>query len=171
MAEPVRYRLDPTHSFVYFEVVHFNASTLRGRFGPISGEVTLDREAGSGYVGLTIPTAGVSTGSPTLDERLRDADLLSTVEFPTAYFVAERFVFDAGALREVSGELTLRGTSVPLTLKAQRFRCYLNPLLRHQVCGGDFEAEMNRSWIGATYGLPFVADHVRLMVSVEAVKE
>ena len=30
-AEPQRYTLDPTHSFVHFEVLHFGTSTIRGR--------------------------------------------------------------------------------------------------------------------------------------------
>ena len=33
-------------------------------------------------------------------------------------------------------------------LQAQRFRCYTSPLLRREVCGGDFEAEFQRSAFG-----------------------
>jgi polyisoprenoid-binding protein YceI len=47
-AEPAVYRLDPEHSFVYFEVLHFGTSTLRGRLGPPEGFVELDRVAGRG---------------------------------------------------------------------------------------------------------------------------
>jgi polyisoprenoid-binding protein YceI len=54
-------------------------------------------------------------------------------------------------------------------LKAQRFRCYLNPLFRREVCGGDFEGELVRSAFGITHSLPFVADKVRLLVQVEAI--
>ena len=36
-AEPVAYRLEPEATFVYFEVLHFRTSTLRGRFGPLNG--------------------------------------------------------------------------------------------------------------------------------------
>lgn len=42
-AQPVAYRLDPGHSFVTFELLHFDTATLRGRFGPLDGEVQLDR--------------------------------------------------------------------------------------------------------------------------------
>jgi polyisoprenoid-binding protein YceI len=164
------WRLDPTHSFVHFEVLHFGASTLRGRFGPLNGELMLDRAARRGRVQVVVPTAAVSTGLPVLDSRLREPDMLSAEAHPQAYFIAERFEFDAqGNVTSVRGEFTLRGSSQPLTLTAQRFRCYTNPLFRREVCGGDFEGELVRSTFGITHSLPFVADKVRLLVQVEAI--
>ena len=164
------WRLDPTHSFVHFEVLHFGASTLRGRFGPLNGELTLDRTTKSGRVQVVVPTAAVSTGLPVLDARLREPDMLAAEAHPQAYFIADRFDFDAqGNVTSVRGEFTLRGSSQPLTLKAQRFRCYTNPLFRREVCGGDFEGELVRSSFGITHSLPFVADKVRLLVQVEAI--
>jgi polyisoprenoid-binding protein YceI len=169
-AAAASWRLDPTHSFVHFEVLHFGASTLRGRFGPLNGEIALDRAARSGRVQVVVPTAAVSTGLPVLDARLREPDMLSAEAHPQAYFIAERFDFDAqGNVTSVRGEFTLRGSSQPLTLKAQRFRCYSNPLFRREVCGGDFEGELVRSTFGITHSLPFVADKVRLLVQVEAI--
>jgi polyisoprenoid-binding protein YceI len=169
-AAAASWRLDPTHSFVHFEVLHFGASTLRGRFGPLNGEIALDRAARSGRVQVVVPTAAVSTGLPVLDARLREPDMLSAEAHPQAYFIAERFDFDAqGNVTSVRGEFTLRGSSQPLTLKAQRFRCYSNPLFRREVCGGDFEGELVRSTFGITHSLPFVADKVRLLVQVEVI--
>ena len=40
--------LDPTQSWVQFEVRHFDTSTLRGRFGPLRGEVEIDLVARRG---------------------------------------------------------------------------------------------------------------------------
>lgn len=170
-AEPVDYALDPTHSFVHFEVLHFDTATLRGRFGPLAGEVTLDRAARRGRVQVVVDTAAVSTGLPVLDARLRQDDLLASAAHPQAFFVAERFEFAAdGRVAAVTGEFTLRGTGRALRLQAQRFRCYTHPLLRREVCGGDFEGELLRSDFGLSFGLPFVADAVRLKVQVEAVR-
>jgi len=170
-AEPATYKLDPTHSFVHFEVVHFGTSTLRGRFGPVAGDVVLDRDAGRGQVSLAVDTASINTGTAALDARLRERDLLASAEHPQAYFVAERFAFEGGKLKELRGEFTLRGISQPLALKALRFNCYTSPLFRREVCGGDFEAQLDRSTVGATFGLPFVADRVRLLVEVEGVRQ
>lgn len=170
-AGAAEYRIDPTHSFVHAEIDHFGTSTIRLRIGPIDGEVEFDREAKRGAVGLRIATTRVSSGVPQLDARLRERDLLASDGNPEAFFVAERFIFDGARLSEVSGEFTLRGTSRPLALRALRFNCYTNPLFRREVCGGDFAAEIKRSEFGADYGLPLVGDRVRLLITVEAVRQ
>lgn len=168
-AQPVVYDLDPDHTFVTFEFQHFGTSTSRGRFGPIRGEVTLDRAAGSGEVALRIPTATVDTGLPFFNARLREADLLASGEFPEAYFVARQLRFEGERLAEVRGEFTFRGVGQPLSLRAQRFGCRRDERgdERGEVCGGDFEAEVLRSSFGATFGLPLVGDRIRLLIQVE----
>jgi polyisoprenoid-binding protein YceI len=164
-AAPAVYDLDPDNSFVHFEVQHFGTSTLRGRFGPLRGTVTIDREAGRGEVGLRIGTAAVDTGVRVLDARLREPDLLDSTAHPEAFFVARQFRFEGERLAEVRGEFTLRETSQPLSLHALRFGCRREG--EQETCGGDFEAELLRSDFGLSFGLPFVGDRVRLQVQVE----
>jgi polyisoprenoid-binding protein YceI len=170
VAGPVTYQLDPNHTFVTFEVRHFGTSTLRGRIGPVNGEVTIDRAAKTGDLRLRIPVTTLSTGSRPLDARLREPDLLATTEYPEAYFVATKFQFDAaGGVKEARGEFTLRGVGEPLSLVARSFACRQDAMLKRQVCGGDFDGDLKRSRFGATMGLPFVGDDVHLVVQVEAI--
>lgn len=170
-AEPVTYRLDPEHSFIHFEVLHFGTSTLRGRFGPAQGVVVLDRERRSGEVSLQLPSGSLDTGVPVLDKRLCAADLFRCAAEPQIYFVARHFEFEGDTVRRISGEITLRGESRGLTLRASRFGCHAHPDTGAQVCGGDFEGEVRRSDFGMTFGLPFVSDTVRLRVQVEGVRQ
>lgn len=169
-AAPVDYVLDPQHSWVQWEVVHFGTSTIRGRFGPAEGVVTLDRAAGRGEASVSVPTASVSTGVRPFDAHLRGADILDTEAHPTAWFVARQLRFDGERLVELRGEFTWRGVSQPLSLTAQRFTCYPHPRLQREVCGGDFEGRLKRSDFGVGYGLPLVADAVVLRVQVEGVR-
>ena len=169
-AEPAVYLLDPDHSFVTFEVLHFGTSTIRGRFAGIDGFVELDRDARRGSVSLRLPPADVDTGVPAFDARLRGPDLLAVEIYRWAYFVASRVIFDGAAVAAVHGELTLRGVSRGLELRALRFGCCGHPLLRREVCGGDFEGELRRSDFGAGFGVPYVADRVRLLVQVEGIR-
>ena len=167
---PITYQLDPAHTFVTFEVLHFGTSTLRGRIGPVTGEVLVDRAAKSGDLRLRIPVDSVSTGMRVLDARLKQPDLLATGEYPEAYFVATRFRFDeAGGVKEVRGEFTLRGVGEPLSLYARRFACRHDAMLKKDVCGGDFEADLKRRAFGATYGEPFISDDVHLVIQVEGI--
>ena len=166
----ITYQLDPNHTFVTFEVQHFGTSTLRGRIGPVRGEVAIDRSAKSGDLRLRIPVTTLDTGMRALDARLKQPDLLATAEYPEAYFVATRFRFDdAGGVKEVRGEFTLRGVGEPLSLVARSFACRHDEMLRRDVCGGDFEADLKRSRFGATLGEPFVGDDVHLLIQVEGI--
>ena len=170
-AEPVIYRLDPQHSFVHFEVLHFGTSTLRGRFGPLDGSVELDRAAGSGFVALRIATASVSTGLAVFDARLREPDLLATEAYPEAAFSASTFHFDGPMLIGLQGELTLRDVSRRLELRALHFGCHTHPQSGREVCGGDFEGELKRGDFGASFGMPFIDNRVRLRVQVEGIRQ
>jgi polyisoprenoid-binding protein YceI len=171
-AEPVNYRFDPAHSRVHWEVRHFGTSTHRGRFDAApQGSISLDRAAARGQVSLSIDTTSVSSGVAALDTMLRSASFLSTADHPAAYFVASQFRFDGQRVAELRGEFTLRGVSQPLSLRAANFACRTDEMLRREVCGGDFEAELLRSDFGSTFGLPFVGNKVRLLISVEGIRE
>lgn len=168
-AEPATYVLDPERSFVWVEVMHFGTSTIRARIGPATGTVTLDRAARRGELGVRVPTATVDTGVPVFNARLRQGDLLASESEPEAFFVATNVRFDGERVAEVRGEFTLRGTSQSLTLRALRFAC--RDTGAGEVCGGDFEGEVLRSEFGMTFGLPLIANRVRLLVLVEGLRQ
>jgi polyisoprenoid-binding protein YceI len=170
-AEPAVYVLDPEHSFVHFEVLHFGTSTLRGRFGPASGHVELDRGAHRGWAGIRVATASVDTGMPAFDARLRESDLLASDAYPEATYIASSFFFDGDRVSGLRGELTLRGKSLALELRALRFGCHTHPVLQREVCGGDFEGELKRGDVDASFGMPFVENRVRLVVQVEGIRQ
>jgi polyisoprenoid-binding protein YceI len=165
------YRLDPTHTFVHWEVLHMGTSTIRGRFDRSGGSVQFDARAQRLDISISVDIASVNSGVPLLDVQLRGTEMLDATANPQAYFTARGARFEGEVPREVRGEFTLRGVSQPLTLRALRWNCAVNPLFRREVCGGDFEAQIDRSAFGITHSLPFVADRVRLLIQVEAIKQ
>jgi len=171
-AEAATYAVDPTHTFVTFEAVHFGTSTLRGRFDKKEGAVSFDRAGKTGKAEITIDLASVSTGVAPLDTHLKSKDFFNVAEAPSAKFVGEKFSFNGDKVSEIAGTLTLLGKTLPVTLKANNFNCYNNPLFKREVCGGDFETTIARSQWGMAYGLNFgLPDNIRLLVQVEAVKQ
>ncbi len=170
-AQSAAYTIDPTHTFVNFEAKHFGTSTLRGRFDKKEGAVQFDRAGKSGKAEITIDIGSVSTGVGPLDGHLKSKDFFNAAEFASAKFVSDKFVFDGDKVTEVSGSLTMLGKSNPVTLKATNFNCYQNPMLKREVCGGDFETTLTRSQWGMTYGLPGIPDNIRLLIQIEAVKQ
>ena len=171
-AETATYSIDPTHTFVTFEANHFNTSTLRGRFDRKEGSVKVDRAAKTGSADITIEAASVSTGVPALDTHLKSKDFFDASAAPSVKFVGDKFSFNGDKVSAVSGQLTMLGKTLPVTLNAANFNCYVNPLLKREVCGGDFETTLTRSQWGMNYGLNFgLPDNIRLLIQIEAVKQ
>jgi polyisoprenoid-binding protein YceI len=170
-SEPANYSLDAGHTFIHWEVLHNGTSTTRGRFDRAAGAVWFDARAQQIDVSITVDTASVSTGQAPFDAVIRGAQMLASAEHPQAFFTARHARWDGEVPREVQGEITLHGVSQPVTLRALRWRCGMNLLVRREVCGGDFEAELKRSDFGVTYALPFAADTVRLLIQVEGVRQ
>ena len=168
--DPALYSLELSHTSVHWEVLHMGTSTSRGRFDRLDGAVRFDPARALIEVSIAVDTGSVSTGLPAFDAVLRGPSLLATGEHPTAWFVARRATWEGAVPRQLHGELTVRGTSVPLSLRATRWKCGLNLLFRREVCGGDFEAQVKRSELGMTLAAGFVADEVTLRVQVEAVR-
>jgi polyisoprenoid-binding protein YceI len=171
-AESATYAIDPTHTFVTYEISHFGTSTNRGRFDKKEGSVKFDRAAKTGRVEISFPLASVSTGVAPMDKHLQSEDFFLTEKFPTATFVGDKFIFNGDKVSEVQGLLTLRGKTNPVTLKANAFNCYDNPMFKREVCGGDFEATIDRTQWGIDYGLAWgFPKNVKLVIQVEAVKQ
>jgi len=171
-AQTATYAIDPTHTFATFEISHFGTSTNRGRFDKKSGTVQLDKAAKTGKVELTIETGSINSGTAAFDKHLQSKDFFNAAEFPTAKFVADKFSFNGDKVTEVAGTLTLLGKTNPVVLKANNFNCYVNPMLKVEVCGGDFETTIVRSQYGMNWGLNFgFSDNVKLVVQVEGVKQ
>ena len=171
-AQAANYAIDPTHTFVTFEISHFGASTNRARFDKKQGTVEFDRAAKTGKVNITIDTTSVNSGTPQFDKHLQSADIFDAAKHPTIQFVSDKFSFNGDKVSEVTGQLTLLGKTAPVTLKATQFNCYDSPMLKREVCGGDFETTIDRTQWGVNYGIDWgFTKNVRLVVQIEAVKQ
>ena len=164
------YVVDPTHTFVNYEMGHYGTTTNRGRFSTTDGLVQIDDTGNNGKVDITMDMTSINTGVDLLNRHVQSKDFFNVAAFPTARFQADRIAFNGDKVTEVNGTLTLLGQTRPVLLKASRFNCYLNPLIKRQVCGGDFETTIERSQWGILWGLNFgFEDKVRLLVQVEAI--
>src|SRR5512145_1496338 len=104
-AEPVSYAIDPSHTFVTFEALHFGTSTIRGRFDRKEGSVTFDRAGKSGKAEITIDIGSISTGVPPLDTHLKSKDFFNAAENGSAKFTADKFSFSGDKVSEIAGTL------------------------------------------------------------------
>lgn len=171
-AEAASYVIDPTHTFATFEIGHFGASVNRGRFDKKEGTVELDKVAKTGKVDITFHINSISTGTPSFEKHLQSADIFDAAQYPTARFVGDKFRFEGDKLTAVAGELTIKGKTQPATFTAKQFACYQSPMLKREVCGGDFETTIDRTAFGVDYGVKFgFPSSVRIVAQIEAVKQ
>ena len=171
-AAPAQYAIDPSHTFATFEIDHFGASTNRVRFDKKSGTVEFDKAGKTGKVEVKLDMNSLNSGTAGFDKHLKSKDIFNTEQFPESKFVSDKFVFDGDKLKEVTGQLTLLGQTHPVTIKANKFACYESAMLKREVCGGDFEATIDRSQWGVNYGSEWgITKNVRLVLQIEAVKQ
>jgi polyisoprenoid-binding protein YceI len=164
------YNVDPSHTYPSFEADHFGASSWRGKFNKSSGVIVLDRAAKTGKADITIDTTSVDFGLDLMNEHARSDKIFNTAKFPTATYKGTSMKFDGDKLVSVEGQFTLLGVTKPLTLHMTKFKCYINPLLKKEVCGGDAAAEFNRTDFGMDYGIAYgFSPTVKLAIQVEAV--
>ena len=171
-AEPATYALDPSHSFASWEISHFGTSTNRGRFNKTSGTVTIDKAAKTGSLDVTVDTTSLDTGTAAFTKHISSEEIINVAANPTARLVANKFVFNGDKVSEIDGTLTLHGKTNPVVLKATNFNCYMSPMVKREVCGGDFDMMITRSQYDVSYGLNYgFPDTMRVIIQVEGVKQ
>ena len=171
-AQAANYTVDPTHTFATFEISHFGASVNRARFDKKEGTIEFDRAAKTGKVDISLDMTSVNSGTAAFDKHLQSADIFNAAQVPKARFVSDKFVFNGDKVSEVQGQLTLLGKTQPVSFKANQFNCYESPMLKREVCGGDFEATIDRAAFGVNYGIDWgFPKNVRIVLQVEAVKQ
>jgi polyisoprenoid-binding protein YceI len=171
-AAPVTYNLDPSHTYPSFEADHFGGlSVWRGKFTKSSGKVVLDRAAKTGSIDVTVQTDSADFGLAKMDTHAKSDEIFDVEKYPTATYKGKFTAFDGEVPTEAQGEFTLHGVTKPLTLKINRFKCMMHPMLKKEVCGADASASLNRADYGVTYGQTYGFDMgVKLLIQVEGVK-
>lgn len=175
-AAPVKYTIDPDHTYPSFEADHFGGlSTWRGKFNRSSGTIVYDKATGSGTLDVTIDTASIDTGHDELNAHLKSDQkgMFDAARFPTATYTGKLAKFVNGAPTEVDGTLTLHGVSKPVTLKVDHFGCRPHPMRQgKEVCGANATAQLNRADFGIDWGKSMGFDmEVKLAIQVEALTE
>jgi polyisoprenoid-binding protein YceI len=107
--------IDPNHSEVSFTVGHLVVSKVRGRFDAYSGTIVTDEALGHSSVNVTIDAGSVDTHMPVRDNQVRGADFLDVEHFANITFASTAVRNDQGRSL-VDGDLTIRGTTRPVTL-------------------------------------------------------
>lgn len=179
-AEPARFNIDPAHQSVGFFVMHVGYQRQFGIFREVEGHFVFDEATNTlSELEVVVQTESVWTNHDARDKHLRSGDFLDSKAFPEMRFTMTEAKALTDSTGTVTGELTLRGETRPLTLDVT-----LNKVAEYPFGGGAFSAKpyvagisakgmIRRSDFGMTYALDgdLVGDEVELFAEIEAIRQ
>lgn len=162
------YQLDPAHTDVLVQWSHFGFSRPSAHFGISAGTLVFDAaDPGRSSVAVTLPVAAIDTFVPALDEHLKKADFFDAGTFPNATFKSTR-VAAAGPDRfTVTGDLTIKDITRPVTLDVRLNGAGKHPMTGQQAIGFSATTTLKRSDFGVGAFAPDVSDEVQLRITTE----
>lgn len=168
--------IDPSHSNLGFTARHAMVTNVRGTFDEVEGSGTLDlTDPASSSVTVVMKSASINTGSADRDGHLRSADFFDVETYPELRFVStsvERG--DAETLR-VSGELTIKDVTRPVTIDF-KFTGVAQDPFGNQRAGFEGATTINRKdwsleWNAALEtGGVLVSEKIKLTLDISAIK-
>ena len=112
--------IDPVHSEIGFKVKHLMITNVKGLFREFAATVTTNGEDFStAEINLTINTASIDTGVADRDAHLKSADFFDTGNFSEMTFTSGRLARISADEFTLSGDLTIKGISKPVTLDVE----------------------------------------------------
>lgn len=169
----MQWTLDNTHADVEFAVRHLMISTVKGRFRQFTGTGTTAPDGTLTGVEMTIDAASIDTNSEQRDGHLRSADFFDVANHPQLAFKSTKVV-QAGSDVMITGDLTIRGVTKPVTLTGEYAAPSTDPWGNTRaalaVSGKIGRKDWGLVWNQALEtGGVVVGEDVKLRVEVEAV--
>jgi polyisoprenoid-binding protein YceI len=171
--------IDPYHNFAQFSVKHMMIATVTGRLGAANGTLQFDGEdLTTGSVEATIDVTGLSTGNEMRDNDLRSPNFFHVEQHPTISFHSTGVEHVGGDEYRVHGDLTITGTTRPVTLDVTYEGQIPDPFgAGSHRAGFTAETTLSRKEFGMTYspaletGGVAVGDRVKVSIHFEAVRQ
>jgi len=118
-AETLDYSFDKVHSQVHASVSHLGFSNSTARFHIKDGSLSLDvADWSSAKVDVSLDIAGIDLGDATWREHVSAEKWFNTATYPEARFVSTNVIKTGEQTLTISGDLTLKGKTLPVTLQA-----------------------------------------------------
>ncbi len=162
---------DPPHTYVGFVVRHLVVTKVRGKFENVEGHIVTAENPLESSVEVSVDLNSVNTSNEMRDNHLRSADFFEVESHPGMTFRSTGVRQD-GEDFLLDGELTIKGTTRPITLSFEYAGVTPDPWGGTRI-GFSAKGELNRrdfnvNFEGLQNGLAVVADKIELVIDVEA---
>ena len=169
-----KWKVDPVHSSVEFQVKHLGIATVKGQFKEFEGGLDVGPDGAVAYG--TVKTTSVDTREPQRDDHLRSADFFEVEKYPEIGFRSTAIRPTGGDEFEIDADMSIHGITRPVTLKAtleghepedHQGNTRVGISASTQINRSDFEMRFNAA-LGS--GNMVVSDKVKIVVDVSAIK-
>lgn len=150
--------LDPAHSAIEFVARHLMVTKVRGGFGEFSGTIEIADNPTESKIEIEVEMASVVTGSADRDGHLKSPDFFDVENHPKMTFVSTSII-DKGDGYQVTGDLTVRGVTSPMTLDVEYLGVMTDPW-GNAKAAFSASGEVNREDWGLTWNAPLEAGGV-----------
>ena len=169
-AADATYQVDPVHTTVMFRIRHANVSWFYGRFDRAGGRFVLDADGALESLDVFVESASVNTNHPERDKVLRSPQFFDAEKHARVRFVSTK-ITPAGRDRwRVTGKLTLRGVTRPLTVEVEKIGEADTRIPGGHRAGLHAVFTIKRSDFGMSALMDALGDEVRLYVALEGVR-
>lgn len=167
---------DTAHSEVSFSVRHMVFAKVRGSFTRWSGNVLADATGALTGISAEIVVESIDTHEAQRDGHLRSADFFDVANHPTMTFASTAVRGDTSGAFHIDGDLTIRGTTLPVTLNVEFTGGGKDPWGNTRR-GYRGTARVNRQEFGLTWnaalelGGVLVGDQIEIEIETQLVKQ
>lgn len=170
------WQLDPAHSEVSFKVRHLVISNVTGKFSSFDSSFTSGADDFTdANINFTIDANSIHTGVEARDNHLRGEDFFNTEVFPKITFAGKSLKKTDDGAYELSGDLTIRDVTQPVTLDVEFGGVTKDPYGNIKA-GFEVEGKIKRKAFGLQWdavteaGGAVVSDEVKFTAQVQYVK-
>ncbi len=171
------YKIDPAHSEILFKVKHLMITNVTGSFGKFEGTLETDADDFSdAKASFEADIDSVSTNNEQRDGHLKSEEFFAAEKFPKLSFVSTAFTKLSAEEYTLTGDLTIKGTTNPVTLNVEYGGTTNDPWGQTKV-GFEISGKINRKDFGLTWGVVteagsvLLSDEVKLALNVQFTKQ
>ncbi|MCM3616029.1 YceI family protein [Sutcliffiella horikoshii] len=175
MAKTV-WNVDKSHSTVDFSVKHMMFATVKGGFQEYDATIVADpTDLTTADIEFTVDVASIDTRSSDRDAHLRSADFFDVDNHPKMTFKATTIEKTDDNEYNVTGDLTLRGSTKSETFSVVFEGTGQDPW-GNEKAGFAVEGKLKRSDYGLTWNAPLeaggvlVGDQIKIALQLQAAK-
>ncbi|AGF72198.1 YceI family protein [Corynebacterium halotolerans] len=171
------YVLDPSHTEIGFVARHAMVTKVRGSFEDFEAKIVIDTEnPENASATATIKTVSVNTRNEDRDVHVRGGDFFDTENFPEMTFNATSFDIQDDKEGTVTGDLTLKGVTKPVTLDVEIAGVEEDPFGNTRV-GFEASTKINRKDFGIDFQAPLgsggvlVSEEIKIQIDGSGIKQ